>query len=233
MRMRDWHKAEYYNDKAIVSLPEQGYPYRLKAIIALMGYGNTEKASQIIDDGVQFAGGQDMLAYRFAIEFRLGRFQELLNAVEQFPDSDFYFLFKGFTNWFLGEEDQAKIYLDSARIVHERLVQIAPDNISNYSYLGFAYAGLGMKEKAIQSAKKAVELQPLSKNATAGPGNHLMLANVYSMVGEHDKALDEIELLLSIPYWFTTWDLKLNILWAPLRDHPRFQELIEKYEEKG
>jgi non-specific serine/threonine protein kinase len=231
--MRDWRKAEYYVDKAIVSLPEEGYLYRLKAIIALMGYGDTEKASRSIDEGVQFAGGQNMLASRFAIEFRLGRFQELLNAVEQFPDSEYYFLFKGLTHWLLEEEDQAKIYLDSARVVHKRLVQIAPDYISNYSFLGLVYAGLGRKEEAIKYGLKAVELQPVNKNAVAGPGNHLMLANVYSVVGEHDKALDEIELLLSIPYWFTTWDLKLNILWAPLRDHPRFQELIEKYQEKG
>jgi hypothetical protein len=50
------------------------------------------------------------------------------------------------------------------------------------------------------------------------------------MVGEYDKALDEIEFLLSIPCYFTTWDLKLNPFWDPMRDHPRFQELIEKYE---
>jgi hypothetical protein len=49
------------------------------------------------------------------------------------------------------------------------------------------------------------------------------------MVGEYDKALDEIELLLSIPYYFTTWDLKLSPYWDPMRDHPRFKELIEKY----
>ena len=88
-----------------------------------------------------------------------------------------------------------------------------------------------MKEEAIQSAQKAVELEPFSKNALEGPFNHIRLAYVYSMVGEHDKALDEIEFLLSIPGNFTTWDLKLNPFWDPLRDNPRFQELIEKYKD--
>ena len=77
----------------------------------------------------------------------------------------------------------------------------------------------------------AVELEPFSKNALDGPGNHKWLAYVYSMVGEQDKALDEIELLLTIPYSFTTWDLKLNPYWDPLRDNPRFLELIEKYKD--
>ncbi len=58
-----------------------------------------------------------------------------------------------------------------------------------------------------------------------------MLAYVYSIVGEYDKALDEIELLLTIPYNFTTWDLKLNPFWDPLRDNERFQKLIEKYKD--
>jgi len=232
-RMRDWRKAEYYVDKGIASLPEVPWQYWNKAMIALMGYGDTEKASRVIEDGVQFAGEQNMLAWRFDTDIRLRRFQELLEAVEPFPDFYDYFLYKGVAYWFMGQQDQSKIYLDSARVVHERLTQTAPHDIDNYSYLGLAYAGLGMKEEAIHSAKKAVELQPISKNALFAPDRHKWLASIYSMVGEYDKALDEIEFLLTIPYSFTTWDLKLNPFWDPLRDNPRFQELIEKYEEKG
>ncbi len=87
-----------------------------------------------------------------------------------------------------------------------------------------------MKKKAIQTAKKAVELEPISKNEMEAVVLHLMLAYVYSMVGEYDRTLDEIELLLSIPFYLITWDLKLNPLLDPLRDYPRFQELINKYE---
>ena len=197
-----------------------------------MGYGDTEKATRIIEEGIQITGEQNMLWPRFEIDIWSRRFQELLDAVEPFPDFYDYFLYKGIAHWFLGQNDQAKTYLDSAMVVHEGWVQMAPGNITNYSLLGLAYAGLGMKEKAIKSAQKAVELEPISKNAWSGPGRHKWLAYIYSMVGEHDKALDEIELLLSIPYYFTTWDLKLNPFWDPLRDKPRFQELIEKYEEK-
>jgi serine/threonine-protein kinase len=167
--------------------------------------------------------------YRFDIDILSRRFQDLLDAVEAVPDFNQYFLYKGVAYSFMGLKDQANTYLDSARLVYEGFTQIAPQNIDNYSYLGLVYAGLGMKEKAIQAARKAVVLKPISKNANTAPTRHKWLAYVYSMVGEYDKALDEIELLLSIPYYFTTWDLKLNPFWDPMRDHPRFQELIAKY----
>jgi tetratricopeptide (TPR) repeat protein len=227
--MRDWHKAEYYADKAIASLPEQPYQYLYKAIIALMGYGDTETASRMIDDGVQFAGKRRMLSYRFQIDIWTRRFQDILDAVEPFPDINNYFLYTGIAYWFMGQKDQAKTYLDSARVAHEHEVQTNRYSPTTYSHLGFAYAGLGMKEKAIQSAKKAVELEPMNKNAYLGPRHHRWLAYVYSTIGEYDKALDEIELLLSIPFYFTTWDLKLNPFWDPMRDLPRFQELIAEY----
>lgn len=231
-RMRDWKKAEYYIDKAIVSLPEVPDSYMLKALIALMGYGNTEKASQAIDDGVQNAGNKRMLVPRVQIDIWLQRFKELSDAVEPFPNFYTYSFMKGLSYWFMGQKDQAKAYIESAREVHEHITKTNPHNIANYSYLGFLYAGLGMNKKAVQSAKKAIELEPIGKNAFDAPDRHRWLAYVYSIISEYEKALDEIEFLLSIPYYFTAWELKLNPIWDPLRDHPRFQELIVKYEEK-
>jgi non-specific serine/threonine protein kinase len=232
--MRDWHKAEYYADKAIASHPEENGAYKLSALIALMGYGDTEKATRIIDEGVQFAGEQNMFAVRFEIDILSRRFQELLDAAEPFPTIDNYFLFKGVAYWFMGQKERAKNYFDSDRVTHELRVQTDPYSIT-YSHLGLAYAGLGMKEKALQATKKAMELEPLNKYAfggysgDGGPDSHRWAAYIYSMIGEYEKALDEIELLLTIPYYFTTWDLKLNPFWDPFRDHPRFQELIAKY----
>ena len=230
MYMRDWQKSEYYIDKAIVSFPEIPKNYSVKARISLMGSGDIEKAIQIIEEGVQFAGKRRMVGYRSDIYLLTRKFQDILNAVNQFPDFDYYLYFKARSYWFMGKSEKAKVYLDSARVYHEQVAQIVPENTSNINILGIVYAGLGMKEKAIQTAKKGVELLPISKNALYGPNRHKFLAYVYSMVGEYDKALDEIEFLLSIPYDFTTWDLKLNPYWDPLRDYPRFQELINKYE---
>jgi len=50
---------------------------------------------------------------------------------------------------------------------------------------------------------------------------------IYSTAGEMEKALDTIEMLLSIPSSVTRNELKFNPDWDPLRNHPRFQEIIE------
>jgi len=91
---------------------------------------------------------------------------------------------------------------------------------------------LGMKEDAIREGKKAVELTPITKDAGWGPTWLEYLATIYIITGEHDKAIELLEQLLSIPSYVTKSRLKLDPDYDPLRDHPRFQELIKKYEEK-
>ena len=49
------------------------------------------------------------------------------------------------------------------------------------------------------------------------------------MVGEYDKAFDQIEYLLSIPGELLIPLLKLDPVWAPLHGLPRFQKLVQKY----
>ena len=95
--------------------------------------------------------------------------------------------------------------------------------------LGIAYAALGFKEKAIEEGKHGVKLAPETKNNVAHFNTTKDLATIYMMVGEYDIAIDEIEHLLIIPGELSIPLLKIDPLWAPLRNYPRFQELIESY----
>ncbi|NIS15620.1 MAG: hypothetical protein GWN14_20330 [candidate division Zixibacteria bacterium] len=58
------------------------------------------------------------------------------------------------------------------------------------------------------------------------------MATIYVMAGEYDKAIDELDYLLSIPSWFSVNQLKLDPFYDPLRNHPGYQELIRKYGSK-
>ncbi len=49
------------------------------------------------------------------------------------------------------------------------------------------------------------------------------------MVGEYDAALEQLDLLLSIPSLITVPLLQLDPVWAPLHDQPKFKELVERY----
>ena len=51
-----------------------------------------------------------------------------------------------------------------------------------------------------------------------------------TIIGEKDRAIDILEELMSRPSVMSLFDLLYSKGWDPLRDHPRFKALLEKYE---
>ena len=92
--------------------------------------------------------------------------------------------------------------------------------------LGLSLAYLGRKEEAIREGLRAVELAPLSKDANSGPYYQVQLARIYTLVGEPEKAIDQLEPLLKIPCALSPAWLAINPYFEPLRSNPRFQKLI-------
>ena len=125
----------------------------------------------------------------------------------------------------LGDKEKARAALEQARIVAERLVHDAPDDPGRHAQLGAALAGLDRKEDAISEGKKAVELLPESQDAFDGPQVTTALAEIYAWVGEHDEAFRLLDHLLTVPGGLTVPTLKVDPVWDPLRNDPRFQKL--------
>ncbi len=96
--------------------------------------------------------------------------------------------------------------------------------------LARCYAGLGRKDEAIREAQRAVELVPISVDAISGTHRRVDLAAIYAAVGELERAIDEIEFLLSVPSLITPQILQIDPTWRHVRDHPRLQEVLAKYE---
>ena len=121
-----------------------------------------------------------------------------------------------------------RTYYDSARAYASKKVQERPDDPRLHSALGIAYAGLGRRLEAIREGQTAVELMPVGKEAYRGYYRAWDLARIYTMVGEHDAAVTEIERLLSLPGHLTVPWLRIDPTWDPLRSHPRFQRLLAR-----
>jgi serine/threonine-protein kinase len=55
------------------------------------------------------------------------------------------------------------------------------------------------------------------------------LALIFTMVGDEDAALDQLERVLSVQSIFSASWLEQDPLWDPLRDNPRFAELLREH----
>ena len=88
------------------------------------------------------------------------------------------------------------------------------------------------REAAVKAARKAVALVPIERNAYDGPGYLLTLAQVYAHFGDADQAVPLIGKLLDIipGFWISPALLRLDPIWDPIRNDPRFRELLARFE---
>jgi hypothetical protein len=66
----------------------------------------------------------------------------------------------------------------------------------------------------------------VSSDAMLSPYFQHVLARIYMLVGEHEKAIDELEKLQKTPYFVSSGWLKIDPNFDPLRSNPRFQKLV-------
>jgi TolB-like protein/tetratricopeptide (TPR) repeat protein len=125
-----------------------------------------------------------------------------------------------------GDAGNVRTYAEEARKAFEEQLRAAPDDPQRHAILGLVLAYLGRKEEAIREGQRGAGLDPVSKDATNGPYIQHQLARIYMLVGEPDKALDQLEPLVKIPYFLSPGWLKIDPNFDPLRGNPRFQKLV-------
>jgi len=242
--LRDYIEAERYYKRAISLSPDYLSSYISHGSLAwlyLHGLGNTAEAREVLDEAskkILSPDEEDMLHYNWTLVNIFDKtYKEALNRIPLMPSEVYYdqFIFVPKSQLYaqiyglMDEKQKEQESYSSARIFLENKIKEQPDDSRFYSALAIAYAGLGLKEKAIQEATRATELLPVSKEYWRGSWRVQDLAQVYVMVGEYDKAFDQIEYLLSIPGELSVALLRIDPVWAPLRALPRFQKLAQKY----
>jgi len=238
--LHNYPEADRFHDRAVSLTPDRACPYYCKAWIYLNWDGDTKKARVVLEEASQKVGleGSPPILFPWVIlDVFDGNYQEALDRLssgssEAFEWQDYYYIPKAqlYAQIYglMNRPQLEQVYYDSARIFLEAKLRERPEDTRFHSSLGIAYAGLGRKEEAIREGKLAVELLPVSRDAMSGPTRVENLARIYVMVGEYDAAIDQLEFLLSIPRMDLYPLLQLDPGWAPLRDHPRFQKLLER-----
>jgi len=121
---------------------------------------------------------------------------------------------------------KARVYADSAQLAFREQLRATPDDDQRHALRGLALAYLGRKAEAIEEGERGVALLPVSRDAFAGAYTQHQLVRIYLLVGEPEKALDQLEPLLKMPYYLSPGWLKIDPTFAPLKGNPRFERLV-------
>jgi tetratricopeptide (TPR) repeat protein len=251
MALRRFDEAEQDFDQAISLAPQLNDAYLLKAQVLVAKNGDLGAAKQVMIEMSRrtntaeaaeatitqgFGGQLTVVALRLFPE----TCSAILDAFEAGPIERYRaiqpaavattHLARALIYEAMGDRQSAIARYDSARVYYERIIRSNPQSAYICMYhgdLGLAYAGLGRCEEAIREGEEGVRMVSISKDAIVGPDRAFDLAVIYVKCGKHEAAIDQIETLLSVPYYVSPSLLRADPIWDPLRSNPRFRRLVE------
>jgi DNA-binding SARP family transcriptional activator/TolB-like protein/Tfp pilus assembly protein PilF len=231
--LRQYDAADSAVDRAIALAPTNPQMVLLKVMVTL-GRGDLARAQEVVRAAAQRIDPPTLYAF-------LATYQDLYWVLDDSAQRQVLALPPGAFDddrgvWGVvraelyhlrGEPRRAAVYADSARLALETQIRAAPDDGQRHALLGLALAYLSRASDGIAEGRRAVDLQPISRDALAGPYVQLQLARIYLLAGRPEPALDQLEPLLGMPFYLTPGWLTVDPTFAPVREHPRFRRLTE------
>ena len=96
------------------------------------------------------------------------------------------------------------------------------------THKALANAGLGNAAAAVSEGQKGMELQPSTEDPFEGPNREEQMAQIYALLGDADHAIPILQRLVHTSAYteIVPTLLRLDPIWDPIRNDPRFQELV-------
>jgi TolB-like protein/tetratricopeptide (TPR) repeat protein len=126
-----------------------------------------------------------------------------------------------------GDETSARAAASIAEKQFARQLEQIPPDVQRHLLRGLSLAYLGRNAEAVAEGERALAFQPSYRtNQVLGPYYDQILARIYMMAGQPDRAIDLLESVLQQPYYLTRAWLRIDPTFAPLRGNARFQKLV-------
>ncbi len=233
---RNYPEAERYYERAIFILPDVWQPYSEKALLYLLWEGDREKARVVLDDA-------PMPVIETIITWNNPRQRLIVRILPDFYEDyrDRIAAPSRMENWCnradaavgTNHVEIAKVYFDSMRVYMDEYLRnpVRTDDQRGYysSQMALWCAGSGIHDDAMQYIEQALEIHPYLNDAHSKWRVYQEITEAYVLAGEYELAIDQLEYLLSIPALVSVPLLRIDPIWNPLRELPRFQALLRKY----
>jgi TolB-like protein/Tfp pilus assembly protein PilF len=222
-------------DQILNITPDDMETVATKAAIA-QAEGDLPRAATLLAPLRPTAGNPGALGtqvYQAILERRPSQMISRLKEILTKPDPALgYFngelrFYLGWAQEVAGDHAAAHASWSQARSELESFLKEQPENWQLIGDLALVNAGLGDKAAALALSERAMAALPIEKDAVTGPIPIEILARVAARMGEPDRAIAALQRLLSIPGPLTPALLRLDPMFDPLRNDPRFQKLAE------
>ena len=241
--LRRLDESLVWADRYLELVPDGESGLELKALAQLAGAGGAPATVETFREADRLAVVSPRLALtrvRAALQGRDwdGAIRESESTrFDGIGDAQFHFIpprfLIGLAELRRGDQSSARAaFADAASDLETRLAD-SPDDERYHGALGLSYAGLGRSDDALREARLGVELMPVEKEAWRGVYRLGELAAVHAWVGNTDSAVAHLDALLSIPGELTTYILRHEPTWDPLRDDPAFDAMLARHEAAG